>query len=117
MGEPKTRQCSILARECCQSIDCFGQFLTGQFQCFPEQNQVSVVCDETAGRTQVNDGTSLRALVTKRVDVCNDIMAFFTFVLVGLFKIDRADRRSHFLDLYVGNFQAQFLLRFRKGNP
>ncbi len=65
----------------------------------------------------MDDGPGLGAKLSKRMDVGHHIVAELGFIFRRLFKINVLKMGLHLGDLFVGNLQAQLLLRFRQRHP
>ena len=108
----------MLPREVGQGRDAAHQAMAHEFQRGALEDQVGVVGDESAGRTQVDEAPGGRRFVAVEVNVRHHVVAETPLVLGRAVRIDRAVgggtelRQRSFRDV-----ESEFALRLGKRQP
>jgi hypothetical protein len=117
MGEPQTGQVSMRGGETTQLVNHGSQPTGNQRERLPQENQIRVVRDETAGGSQMDDTSSRGTLVAISMHVSHYIVTQTTLVLIRHFEINLVHVSLHFCQLSWGNIKPQLLFRFRQHHP
>ena len=117
MGVRQRGNIAVFAGEIRKRRDHVHELDADARHCLPELDDVGVVADVAARRAEVDDRPGRRADVAVGVDVRHDVVAQTALVLRRLLVVDVVDVRAHFGDLFVGDGQAQRLLRLRQRDP
>ena len=100
-----------------QRVDDGHQSAAEDFEPLAHQDQVGVVGDVAARRTEVDDLAGVRAAIAIRVDVGHHVVPQLALVLRGPVEIDLVDGGIQLGDLCLGDRQAEFVLGFGQCDP
>src|SRR3989442_5336828 len=114
-----------LIREPGQCLDDPDQAIAQQAQRFAHEDQVGVIGDKAARRTQMDDVLGRGTSFAISTDVRHDIMTELLFESLGAREVDVIDMGTQFCQLSLGNAwcdavvlgKAQLVLSFSEGHP
>ena len=95
MSESQARQVTIGSGKQRQVMNHAHQAITDQLQRLHQQKQIGVVGHETTGRTQVDDPSGFRTLVSVGMHVSHHVMTQVAFVVGRHLKVNVLDSRPH----------------------
>ena len=117
MGESEGREVLVLDRELRQLVEEVHELLLDELQTFGHGDDVGVVADIAGRGAEVDDALRVRALDAVGIDVGHDVVAALLLFLDGDFVVDVIGVRFQFVDLLLGDGQAQFMFGLRQSDP
>ena len=117
MREAEGRLILVCVSKCAQLADDGNQLLADEQQALLELDDVGVVADVGAGRTQMDDAGGLRCGLAEGVNVCHDVVTDFLLTRSGDVVVDVVDVCFHLVDLLLRDRQTELLLRLSQRHP
>ena len=117
MREAEGRHIFVFFRIFREDSGNFEEFAENDSESVAHLDDLCVVGDETAGRTEMDDRHCGGALGPEHMAMAHDVMAEFGLFPGDGFKINIVEMGFHLVDLFLRDGQAEFLFGLREGDP
>ena len=107
VGEAEGRLRLVRVGELRELVQNGRELFAHEQQTLADLNDVGVVADIRARRTEVDDACGLGRDLAEGINVCHNVMAHLLLALTGHIIVDIGDVRLHLVHLFLGDGQAE----------